>query len=299
MLRSRNRRNRRRRVPRLKGLSIGKLIPNIITVSAACCGLTGIRFAIEERWEYAVTAIIVAAILDALDGRMARILNASSEFGGQLDSLADIVSFGVSPALVLYFWTLQGGGGIGWAIALFFIVCCALRLARFNSMHDKLPPYAFNYFTGVPAPAGALMSMLPIVIGLGFGADWPSHPIVTGLWTVAMAALMVSRLPSFSFKKIRVPQPYVLPLLVCVGLTLAGLAAFPWIILTGVAVAYLSTFPFSVRSYVRLKAEADRLHDAEEESAETDRAATEGDSPDDTPNDDDGTGPTSPQLGQV
>ncbi len=159
MLRSRRRRRLRgtRRLPRLKGLTVGKLIPNLITVSAVCAGLTGIRFAVDGRWEHAVIAIIVAAILDALDGRMARILNASSEFGAQLDSLSDIVSFGVAPALVLYFWSLQTAGGIGWAVTLFFIVCCGLRLARFNSMLGKLPPYAYNYFTGVPAPAGALM----------------------------------------------------------------------------------------------------------------------------------------------
>ena len=152
MLRSRRRR-RTRRLPRLKGLSIGKLIPNFITVSAACSGLTGIRFAIEGRWDYAVAAIMLAAILDVLDGRMARMLKASSEFGAQLDSLADIVSFGVATAMVLYFWTLQEAGGVGWAVTLFFIICCALRLARFNAMDGKLPPYAFNYFTGIPAPA--------------------------------------------------------------------------------------------------------------------------------------------------
>lgn len=260
MLRSRNHRDGRSR--RLRGLSVGKLVPNIITVSAACCGLTGIRFAIEGRWEYAVTAIIVAAILDALDGRMARILRASSEFGAELDSLSDIVSFGVAPAIVLYFWTLQGAGGVGWAIVLFFIVCCGLRLARFNSMHDKMPPYAFNYFTGVPAPAGALMSLLPLVIALGFNAEWTMHPVVTGTWVAIMAALMVSRMPSYSFKRIRVPQRFVLPFLVTVGLTLAGLAAFPWIVLTGVAVIYLATFPFSVRSFMRLKREAESLQPA-------------------------------------
>ncbi|MDA0661280.1 MAG: CDP-diacylglycerol O-phosphatidyltransferase, partial [Proteobacteria bacterium] len=150
-------------------------------------------------------------------------------------------------------------GGVGWAIVLFFIVCCALRLARFNSMHDKMPPYAFNYFTGVPAPAGALMSLLPLVIALGFDAAWTMHPVVTGTWVAIMAALMVSRMPSYSFKRIRVPQRYVLPFLVTVGLTLAGLAAFPWIVLTGVAVVYLSTFPFSVRSYMRLKREAESM----------------------------------------
>ena len=275
MLRSRRRRYRRRsrRIPRLKGLSIGKLIPNFITVSAVCSGLTGIRFAIEGRWDYAVAAIILAAILDALDGRMARILKASSEFGAQLDSLADIVSFGVAPAMMLYFWTLQEIGGVGWAVTLFFIVCCALRLARFNAMDAKLPPYAFNYFTGIPAPAGALMAMLPIVIVLGFEIEIFSHPAVAGTWTVVMASMMVSRVPTYSFKRIRVPQAYVLPLLVCVGLLLAGLAGFPWKVLTGVAVLYLLSVPLSVRSYARLKSEAERLHAEGDDTEAADAAA--------------------------
>jgi len=263
MLRSRRRRRLRgtRRLPRLKGLTVGKLIPNLITVSAVCAGLTGIRFAVDGRWEHAVIAIIVAAILDALDGRMARILNASSEFGAQLDSLSDIVSFGVAPALVLYFWSLQTAGGIGWAVTLFFIVCCGLRLARFNSMLGNLPPYAYNYFTGVPAPAGALMSLVPIVIHLAFEVGVVMEPAVVGTWSVIMASLMVSRLPTYSFKRFKVPQLYVLPFLVVVGLMLAGLAGRPWHVLTLFTVMYLMTFPFSYRSFRRLKAEADRLHE--------------------------------------
>ena len=261
----RSRRRRRlggtRRLPRLKGLTVGKLIPNLITVSAVCAGLTGIRFAVDGRGEHAVIAIIVAAILDALDGRMARILNASSEFGAQLDSLSDIVSFGVAPALVLYFWSLQTAGGIGWAVTLFFIVCCGLRLARFNSMLGKLPPYAYNYFAGVPAPAGALMSLVPIVIHLAFEVGVVMEPAVVGTWSVIMASLMVSRLPTYSFKRLKVPQLYVLPFLVVVGLMLAGLAGRPWHVLTLFTVMYLMTFPFSYRSFRRLKAEADRLHE--------------------------------------
>ncbi len=270
MLRSRRHRRPRapRRIPRLKGLTLGKLIPNFITVSAACAGLTAIRFAVELRWDYAVTAIIVAAILDALDGRMARILNASSEFGAQLDSLSDIVSFGVAPALVLYFWSLQSLDGVGWAVTLFFIVCCGLRLARFNSMLGKLPPYAYNYFTGVPAPAGALMALLPIVISLAFQIEIVSHPLVAGSWAALMACLMVSRVPTFSFKKIKVPQPYILPLFVVIGLTLAGLAGRPWLVLTLVASLYLFSFPFSIRSFHRLKEEAERLHDDSDEDDE-------------------------------
>lgn len=287
MLRSRRRRRLRgtRRLPRLKGLTVGKLIPNLITVSAVCAGLTGIRFAVDGRWEHAVIAIIVAAILDALDGRMARILNASSEFGAQLDSLSDIVSFGVAPALVLYFWSLQTAGGIGWAVTLFFIVCCGLRLARFNSMLGKLPPYAYNYFTGVPAPAGALMSLVPIVIHLAFEVGVVMEPAVVGTWSVIMASLMVSRLPTYSFKRLKVPQLYVLPFLVVVGLMLAGLAGRPWHVLTLFTVMYLMTFPFSYRSFRRLKAEADRLH--------------EGGDDDDSGSDDQDQHHASPNLGSI
>jgi len=287
MLRSRRRRRSRgtRRIPRLKGLTVGKLIPNLITVSAACAGLTSIRFAVESRWDYAVAAIIVAAILDALDGRMARILNASSEFGAQLDSLSDIVSFGVAPALVVYFWSLHTAGGIGWAVTLFFIVCCGLRLARFNSMLGKLPPYAYNYFTGVPAPAGALMSLVPIVVDLAFGSGVAANPIVTGIWSVIMACLMVSQVPTYSFKRFKVPQPYVLPLFVLVGLMLAGLAGRPWLVLTLVAGMYLMTFPFSIRTFHRLKAEAERLHDDSDEDGSSTGEMEPGAEQDDPPPD--------------
>ena len=262
MLRSRRRRPRgSRRVPRLKGLTLGKLIPNIITVSAACSGLTAIRFAIEAQWEFAVVAIIVAAILDGLDGRMARMLNASSEFGAQLDSLFDILSFGVAPAMVLYFWSLQAGGGIGWAVALFLVVCCGLRLARFNSLLGKLPPYAYNYFTGVPAPAGGILALLPLVLWLAFDIELAADPFVVGAWAIAMAGLMASRMPTYSFKRLKIPQPYVLPFLVLAALFFAGLAGRPWLTLALVAVLYLATFPFSILSYRRLREEAERLHE--------------------------------------
>ena len=261
MLRARRRRLRRpRRVPRLKGLALGKLIPNLITVSAACSGLTAIRFAIEARWELAVAAIILAAVLDALDGRMARMLKATSEFGAQLDSLSDILSFGLAPAMVLYFWSLQAAGGIGWALALFLVVCCALRLARFNSLLGKLPPYAYNYFTGVPAPAGGILALLPIVLWLAFEIDLASHPLVVGCWTLLMASLMVSRIPTFSFKRLKVPQPYALPVMVLAAVFLAGIAGRPWPTLTVAALLYLATFPLSIRSFQRLKEEAERLH---------------------------------------
>jgi len=264
MLRRRKRRSRRQ-MPRLKGLSINRLIPNIVTVSATCAGLTSIRFAVAQQWEYAVTALILAAILDALDGRMARMLKAESDFGAQLDSLSDFVSFGVAPAFVMYFWSLQNAGGLGWGVAVFFIVCCGLRLARFNSMIGNLPPYAYNYFTGVPAPAGALLSLLPLVIGFSGGAKFLVHPGVVGPWLLLMAVMMVSPIPTYSFKRLKVPRRYVVPVLVIVGVIMAGLAEYPWKTLTVCAFIYFGSIPFSVRSFMRLKREANRLHDEEGE----------------------------------
>lgn len=255
------RRKRRRKAPRLKGLSINRMIPNIVTVSATCAGLTAIRYAIDERWEYAVTALILSAILDALDGRIARVLKAESEFGAQMDSLSDFVSFGVAPAFVMYFWSLQTAGGLGWGVALFFIICCCLRLARFNSMIGKLPPYAYNYFTGVPAPAGALLSILPIVLSFSFGTEFLANPFVTGPWLILMAILMVSPIPTYSFKRLKVPQRWVVPVLIAVGVLMAGLAGYPWKTLSLSALFYFALIPFSVRSFLRLKREAESLHD--------------------------------------
>ncbi|MDP6058010.1 MAG: phosphatidylcholine/phosphatidylserine synthase [Pirellulaceae bacterium] len=254
------RRRKVRRTPRLKGQAINRIIPHIITVSAMCVGLTAVRFGLDGKWEFAVIAIVIAGILDALDGRMARLLNVTSEFGAILDSLSDFVCFGVAPAMVLFFWSLQELGGFGWGLALFFPVCCALRLARFNSMLGKLPPYAYNYFTGVPAPAGAGLSLLPMVVSFVFGFDLAAYPAVPGIWIVVVALLMVSHLPTYSFKAIKVPNRLVLPLLVMIGLLFAGAAGRPWGALTLCMIAYMASFPFSVRSFNRLKAEAEHMH---------------------------------------
>jgi CDP-diacylglycerol---serine O-phosphatidyltransferase len=277
----RRRKRRRSRTPRLKGLSINRLIPNIVTVSATCAGLTSIRFAVDQQWEYAVTALILAAILDALDGRMARMLKAESDFGAQLDSLSDFVSFGVAPAFVMYFWSLQSAGGLGWGVAVFFIVCCGLRLARFNSMIGKLPPYAYNYFTGVPAPAGALLSLLPMVAGFSGGAEFLIQPGVVGPWLLMMAMLMVSPIPTFAFKRFKVPPRYVVPVLAAVGIVMAGLAGYPWKTLTVCALIYFSLIPFSVRSFLRLKREAERLQDEESEPKSDNPAGEPADNPPD------------------
>lgn len=261
MLKRRSKRKSRRGVPRFKGLSISKLIPNMITVSATCAGLTGVRFALDDKWEFAVSAIMVAGVLDALDGRMARLLKSASDFGAELDSLSDFVAFGVSPALILYFWSLSELGGIGWAACLFLTICCGLRLARFNTKIGKLPPYAYNYFTGVPAPAGAGLALMPLMATFAFGLDMLRAPVFVAAWSVVVALLMVSRLPTFSFKKVKIPTAAILPILVAAGLLVAGLAGAPWRTLTLIGLAYIISFGYSAYTYRRLTAEAERMHD--------------------------------------
>ena len=262
----RRRRRRTRRQPRFRGLSINKVIPNAITVSATCAGLTGIRFAIESRWEYAAAAILIAAVLDALDGRMARLLKASSDFGAELDSLSDFVSFGAAPAMIMYYWVLNGLGGFGWAVALFFAICMGLRLARFNSSLDKLPPYAYNYFQGVPAPAGAGLALLPMLLTFVMpGIAEYLVPELMAAWLLGAALLLVSSLPTYSFKKMKIPPHMMIPGLALFALALALLVGKTWATMSTVLIVYLLTFPFSYRSYMRLKAEAEHIQGLDED----------------------------------
>lgn len=272
MLKGRHNRQRRAR-PRTQ--TFNRLIPNIITVGALCAGLTAVRFAIAEQWEFAMVAVVVAAILDALDGTIARLLKAASDFGAELDSLSDVIAFGVAPGLIIYFWSLSEIGGIGWAAGLFFAVCCALRLARFNSTLETRPRYANNFFTGVPAPGGALLALLPLLMSREFGDGFFRHPAVTGPWIVLIALLMVSQIPTYSLKRLRVPQRYFLPMLVLIGLLGAGLAGAPWHTLLILSLVYLGSFPVSYRSFKRLKAEAGAEENDVDES-ETEAVNEEG-----------------------
>jgi CDP-diacylglycerol--serine O-phosphatidyltransferase len=241
---------------RFRVISLSTLIPNLITVMALCSGLTGIRFALQERWEFAVGAIAVAAVLDTLDGRMARLLKGQSKFGAELDSLADFISFGVSPAIVLFLWTTQDVGGFGWTSALFFATCMALRLARFNTKLDDVDPpvFAGRFFSGVPAPAAAGLGCLPLILSFVIGPEliWP--PYLVAAWLVVVGLMMVSSIPTYSFKGTRLPQKLVLPLLVVAGLVIAGFLSEPWMTLGGIITLYLVTMPLSYRSYRRLTA---------------------------------------------
>ncbi|MBI3444973.1 MAG: CDP-diacylglycerol--serine O-phosphatidyltransferase [Magnetospirillum sp.] len=255
---------RPKRPPRIRGLSINKLIPNILTLLALCAGLTSIRFAVHDMWKEAVVATVLVAILDGLDGRVARLLQGTSKFGAELDSLSDFISFGVAPAMVLYFWTMKSAGGLGWALVLMFSVCCALRLARFNTMigEPDLPPY--DFFTGIPAPAGAGLVLMPLVLTNQFGPGFFDRPPVVAVFLVGVGLLMVSKIPTYSFKKIRVPHRWVLPILLIIGLAAAFLVTEPWLTLGLLGCAYLMTIPVALRSFRRLKAQTESAPPAPE-----------------------------------
>jgi len=264
------RRFRPRTRPRFEGQSFNRLIPNIMTLLGLCAGLVAIRFALEQRWEQAAALIVVAGAIDGLDGRLARLLKATSRFGAEFDSLADFLSFGVAPAFVLYLWAMHAAGGLGFAPCLLFAVCSSLRLARFNAALDvglaPKPAYAYNFFTGVPAPMGAGVALFPLFAGIWFEdaglpilAGLVRHPAFVGTVLVVTAALMVSTLPTWSFKNFKVPREFVLPLLLGVGLFVALLVAEPWAALAAGGVGYLGMLPLSLRSYQRLKHEAESL----------------------------------------
>jgi CDP-diacylglycerol--serine O-phosphatidyltransferase len=263
--RHRLRRPRRRRAlrDRFRPIPVRTLVPNIITLLALCAGLTAIRFAVEGRLEIALGAIVFAAVLDGIDGRIARFLKGTSRFGAELDSLADFVNFGVAPGLILYFWDLFELKSAGWIAAMAFAICAALRLARFNVMIDdpNRPAWAGNFFVGMPAPAGAITVLLPIYIAFLGLPKLPVVAPVTLLYTLAIAFLMVSRLPVYSGKRVgrRVPPDMVVPVLVVIVLLLALLLAYPWTVLTLGTLCYLASLPFgwlSYRDYQRRDAEA-------------------------------------------
>jgi CDP-diacylglycerol--serine O-phosphatidyltransferase len=238
---------------RFRRIPVRTLVPNVITLLALCAGLTAIRMAFENRYVLALAAIVFAAFLDGIDGRLARFLKGTSRFGAELDSLADFVNFGVAPALILYFWGLHDLKSAGWIAAMVFAICAALRLARFNVMVDDpdKPAWASNFFVGVPAPAGAITVLLPIYVALlGLPrSQWLSW--LTLVYTLAIASLMVSRLPVFSGKRVgtRVPPDMVGPAVVVAVLFIALLITYPWIILTAGTLAYLGALPFGYLSH--------------------------------------------------
>ena len=241
------------RRPRFRLIPVRTLLPNLITLLALCAGLTAIRLAVEDKLEWAVAAIVFAALLDGIDGRIARMLKGTTRFGAELDSLADFVNFGVAPALMLYFWGLHELGNAGWIAAMVFAISTGLRLARFNVMADdpNKPAWAANFFVGVPAPAGAITVLLPIyVYFLGMPRVVFVAPVAL-VYTLTIAFLMVSRLPVFSGKRVgkRVAPEMVLPVFVAVVLFFALLISYPWVVLTIGTVCFLASLPLGYLSY--------------------------------------------------
>jgi CDP-diacylglycerol---serine O-phosphatidyltransferase len=238
---------------RFRPIPVRMLVPNVITLLAICAGLTAIRLSIEGRMTLAVYAIVFAAALDGIDGRIARLIKGQSKFGAELDSLADFVNFGVAPGLMLYFWQLHELRNAGWIAAMVFAISGGLRLARFNATMDdpNKPPFASNFFTGIPAPAGAITVLLPIYAAFLDLGRWPAA--VTAGYTLLIAFLMVSRLPVFSGKtvRMRVPPELVLPMFVGVIFFIALLISYPWHILLAGSVLYLLALPWGWRSYQR------------------------------------------------
>jgi CDP-diacylglycerol---serine O-phosphatidyltransferase len=258
-------RRARLRRRREKGPSFNHLIPNLMTLAGLCVGLSSIRLALDGDYGGAVVAIAIAGAIDGLDGRLARLLKATSRFGAEFDSLTDFLCFGIAPALVIYLWSLQDWGALGFVPSLMFAACMALRLARFNASLDSAPAPAFSYsfFTGVPAPAGAGLALFPLFVGLE--ADrlhliWlravAGFPLITGAVLVGVAALCISTLPVWSFKNFKVPSRFVLPVMVGVMLFAAILFAEPYAAFALIAIAYVAMLPFSLKSYRRLAASA-------------------------------------------
>ena len=253
-------RRRRPRIPvrRLSDLSVNRMVPNVLTLLALCAGMTAVRYAMNGHFQAAVVAIMVAGVFDGLDGRIARLLKSTSRFGAELDSLADFVSFGVAPAAVLYMWTMSTLGSLGWAIVVFYAVCCALRLARFNTqLSADQPAYAAGFFSGAPAPAGAGLVMVPMFMAFGWGDYVFRSPYFNAVTVSAVALLMVSTIPTFSLKRIRIPHHLVVPTLLGVGVIAAFVTTAPWPTLTFVGLAYIASIPVTVRAYWRLRREAE------------------------------------------
>lgn len=238
-----------------RGISLRAVAPNAVTALALCMGLSGVRFAVGGQWDLAVASIIVAGVLDGLDGRIARLLKGESRFGAELDSLSDVIAFGVSPALILYLWSLQALPRYGWLFALGHAVCCALRLARFNAQIDatEQPHKSAGFLTGVPAPAGAGLALLPIYIWLWSGEELLREVWIVAPWMALCAFLMISNVATYSWSSLRLRRTIRLEAIAGVALLGGALVTVPWETLTVVAAIYLALIPFSIRSYARVR----------------------------------------------
>lgn len=238
-----------------KGLALRAVVPNAITAAALCSGLTGIRFAISGDWTEAIYAVILAGVLDGIDGRIARLLKAQSRFGAELDSLADSLSFGMAPALILYLWTLQDVPRIGWFASLAFAICCALRLARFNAQidTDDQPHKSAGFLTGVPAPIGAGLVFLPFYLWMATGYEDFRNPWVMAVWMALIAFMMISNLATLSWTSLRPRRNVRLELIALIGIVFAALLLEPWWTLAIISLGYILLVPYGLIKYGRVK----------------------------------------------
>jgi len=245
----------RTRAGKGRGLSLRAVIPNAITAAALCAGLTGIRFAIAADWDKAIIAVILAGVLDGIDGRIARLLNAQSRFGAEMDSLADSLSFGMAPALILYLWALQEWARFGWFAALAFAICCALRLARFNAQIDldDQPHKSAGFLTGVPAPVGAGLAFLPFYLWMATGEGLFRDPIGVAVWIAAIAFLMISNIATLSWGSLRPRRNVRLEIIAIAGLFSAALLMEPWWSLVAICAIYLGLMPLGMWRYGKIK----------------------------------------------
>ncbi|MEZ5690714.1 MAG: phosphatidylcholine/phosphatidylserine synthase [Rickettsiales bacterium] len=234
---------------------ISRLFPNMITIGGMCCGLSAIRFAMLGRFEISVMFIIAAAIIDGMDGRIARMLGATSDFGAQLDSLSDFLCFGVAPALVVYMWQLNEVKGIGWAVVLFFSVCVALRLARFNTdlfNYDK-QKWEKEFFVGMPSPAGGILCLIPVILHIQTDRYFIMPHFVTIGYMVIIATLMASRIPTFSGKNIKISHEWIPKFMIFFSFMLVFFIIEPWIFISTLGIVYLCSIFFSVKQYKNLE----------------------------------------------
>jgi CDP-diacylglycerol--serine O-phosphatidyltransferase len=238
-----------------RGIAFRAMLPNAVTALALCFGLTGVSFAIGGEWDKALGSVVFAGVLDGMDGRIARLLRAQSRFGAELDSLSDNVAFGTAPALILFMWSLQTAPWFGWIAALALAVSCALRLARFNARIDtsEQPHKSAGFNTGVPAPVGAGLAFVPIFLWLITGSDIFRQWQLVIIWTVMVAALMISSLPTYSWSSLRIRSGWRLFAIAGVGLLGAALVRAPWHTLLAISLLYLATVPFSMAAYGRVK----------------------------------------------
>lgn len=240
---------------RLSAMPLLHLVPNMLTIMGLGAGMTSIRYALDGRYELAVALIGAAVVLDGLDGNSARMFNLTSKLGAQLDSLADFLSFGVAPAMLVYLWVLHDVRGVGWALAMLFAICCALRLARFNTELEQpdRPRWTDYFFTGIPAPAAAGLALTPVMLSFVVGEHFTRWWVLAAIYMVLVAGMMVSRVPTYSIKRIRIAPEMVLPILVVASIVIAGLVVETWLTLCVISLLYLGSIPFAVMSARRLR----------------------------------------------